>query len=372
MTAVGTETMVRLRARTQLVSDGERVILRLGKRVHVLAPFDEAVEELLARLAEGAEPEVLSGRLAARFGPAAAAAAEAAVNRLRELGFLEEPHTPDDIDPDDLARLSRLVDFFSEFETPETSRFDYIRRLIGADVVVLGTGGLGSWMVYNLLCMGVGRLRLIDGDVVEASNLNRSILYAEGDVGRRKVEAARDAVRRFAPRTDVELHDRYIAGPDELVPLIKGADLLVGCADTPPWLIREWAARAGREAGVPNINVSGTRVGPLYVPGRTSCQMCDWAALVDRNPKMPRLVEAGRRLPKGNSGSLSSLAMLAGAPAALDIFRFLSGYAPPATTNAVVEISVDPGPVTVPRPPHPECPVCHGEGGQDGAGAARP
>jgi hypothetical protein len=292
------------------------------------------------------------------------------VARLWEQGYLERLHEPDDIDPADLRRLSRLVDFFSEFETAEVSRFDYLRRLIDADVVVLGTGGLGSWMIYNLLCMGVGRLRLIDGDAVEASNLNRSILYAEADIGRRKVDAARDAILRFAPRTEVTVHDRYVTGPGDLVDLIRGADLLVGCADKPPWLIREWAARAGRETAVPTINVSGSRVGPLYVPGRTSCQMCDWAALVDRNPRMPQLMAAGARLPAGRSGSLSALAMLASTPATLDIFRFLSGYAMPTTRNAVVEISLDPGPVTVDRPPHPACVVCGGEAASSEQGVA--
>lgn len=350
---------IRLRPRTQSVTDGHRLVLRIGSTVSTIAPYDTVAEELLRLLVEGVDPQSLSARLTGAFGPEAAARAQEIVAQLDGLGFMEEVRVPDDLHPADLARFSRLVDFFSEFEDEQTTRYDFIRRLFGARVAVLGTGGMGSWVIYNLMCMGVGTLRLIDGDVVEASNLNRSILYAEDDIGRVKVEAARDAVLRFAPRTTVEIHQRYIDGAEPLAELLDGVDLLIGCADKPAWLIREWVARAGLMTGVPNVNISGGRVGPFYVPGRTSCQMCDWAALVDRNPKLPQLVELNRRLPRGNSGSLTALAMGAAAPAVFDIFRFLSGYAPPRSFDAVLEIS-EHGNTRVPRPPRPDCVVCGG------------
>ena len=89
--------------------------------------------------------------------------------------------------------------------------------------------------------------------------------------------------------------------------------------------------------------------------------MCDWAAQTERNPRLPLMVEQTRRLPRGNSGSLSPLAAMACASAAMDVFRFLSGYAPPATLNAAVQIDGVSGTTTVPVPPHPDCTVCHGE-----------
>ncbi|MFI5957427.1 HesA/MoeB/ThiF family protein [Cryptosporangium sp. NPDC051539] len=355
-----TTLTIRLRPRTQTVTDGHRLVLRLGDTITTIAPFDELAEQLLHHLVAGVGDDALVADMTEAFGADGRDRTEEILATLTGLGFMEHVEVPADIHPADLARFSRLVDFFSQFEDSGTDRYDYLRKLIGARVAVLGTGGMGSWITYNLMCMGVGNLRLIDGDVVEASNLNRSILYSEEDIGRPKVEAARDAVLRFAPRTNVEIHHRYIDGDGPLAELLDGVDLLVGCADKPAWLIREWVARAGQAAGVPTFNVSGGRVGPLYVPGKTSCQMCDWAALVDRNPRLPRLVELNRRLPRGNSGSLTALAMGAAAPAVFDIFRFLSGYAPPRSFNAVLEIE-ETGNTPVPRPPHPDCVICAGE-----------
>jgi hypothetical protein len=181
-------------------------------------------------------------------------------------------------------------------------------------------------------------------------------------------------VLRFAPRTKVEIHQQYIDGAEPLAKLLDGVDLLIGCADKPAWLIREWVARAGYATGVPTFNVSGGRVGPFYVPGQTSCQMCDWAGLVDRNPKLPQLVELNRRLPRGNSGSLTALAMMGAAPAVFDIFRFLSGYSRPKSFDAVLEIS-ETGTTVMPRPAHPACLVCGGTtdsaGGEPAGGVGR-
>jgi bacteriocin biosynthesis cyclodehydratase domain-containing protein len=373
MTAPGTQTTitsaeVRLRARTQLVSDGSRVLLRLGERTQRLEPFDQFLEDFLHRLARGGELEEISAELARAHGPGCIPRARALTDALERGGFLETAADASGLEPADLARFSRLVDFFSEFETGTRSRLDYLRRLRTAHVTVLGTGGMGCWVVYNLLCVGVGRLTLIDGDRVEASNLNRSILYTEADIGRPKVAAARDAIQRFAPRTEVAAHDVFIDAAEPLAALIAGTDLLVGCADQPPWLIRQWSAEAARTTGVPLLSTSGLRIGPFYLPGHTSCPMCDWAALAERNPRLPVMAEAQRRLPRGTSGSLSPLAMMAAGPAALDIFRYLSGYAAPASRNAIVEISLESGTRCVPLPPHPRCPVC-GDGQQPIAAA---
>jgi molybdopterin/thiamine biosynthesis adenylyltransferase len=58
-------------------------------------------------------------------------------------------------------------------------------------VLVLGIGGLGSTVVINLLRLGVGRLFLVDYDVVDFHNLNRQLLYSRADLGKPKVEAAK-------------------------------------------------------------------------------------------------------------------------------------------------------------------------------------
>lgn len=352
---------LRLRARAQIASDGGRVVLKLTNRVAVIPAFDELVEAFLNELAQGAEETGLRHLMIERFGEQCGPRVDDLVARLDNGGFIERGYPPACLDPADLARFSRLIDFFSEFEDAATSRYDRLMRMRNATVAVLGAGGMGSWAVYNLLCIGVGGLVLIDGDLVEPSNLNRSILYSEDAVGRPKVEAAREAVLRFAPRTRVVTHQTYIHGPDQLAPLLDEVDLLLCCADQPLWKIREWSAGAGRAARVPVLNITGAQVGPFYIPGESSCQMCDWASRLRLNPRLPELLDIKRRLPRGTSGSLSPIATMAAGPALLDVFRFLSGYAPPATRNAVLEMSTERGPRRRSQPPSADCPVCHGE-----------
>lgn len=80
------------------------------------------------------------------------------------------------------------------------------RRLRNARVCVVGAGGLGSPALLYLAAAGVGTLGIVDRDVVDVTNLQRQVLHTAGDVGRRKVDSARDAVRGLDPAARVEVH----------------------------------------------------------------------------------------------------------------------------------------------------------------------
>ena len=80
------------------------------------------------------------------------------------------------------------------------------RKLKAARVMLVGAGGLGSPLALYLAAAGVGRLGLVDFDRVEASNLQRQLLFGERDVGRDKVSAAVAAAARGQPAREVEPH----------------------------------------------------------------------------------------------------------------------------------------------------------------------
>ncbi len=104
------------------------------------------------------------------------------------------------------------------------------RRLAEARVVLVGAGGLGSPAALYLAAAGVGRLRLIDDDRVERSNLQRQILHADAHIGVLKVESAKLTLQALNPRVAIETHaERLVA--ENVEGLLRGADVVIDGAD---------------------------------------------------------------------------------------------------------------------------------------------
>ena len=78
-------------------------------------------------------------------------------------------------------------------------------KLFASRVLVMGAGGLGSGVIMNLAALGVGQIKIIDGDILEESNLNRQIIHKYKNIGRAKVISAKDWVQEFNPDIKVEL-----------------------------------------------------------------------------------------------------------------------------------------------------------------------
>lgn len=98
-----------------------------------------------------------------------------------------------------------------------------------AVVAIVGMGGLGCPAALALARAGVGTLRLIDDDRVDPGNLHRQILFGEADVGRHKLDAAADALRREVPGLRLDLRKTRLR-PDTIGAL-AGADVIVECSD---------------------------------------------------------------------------------------------------------------------------------------------
>ena len=156
----------------------------------------------------------------------------------RALPPLVEP--ADALEPDELDRYSRHI------LLPEIGATGQ-RRLKNARVLVIGAGGLGSPVLLHLAAAGVGTLGIVDDDRVEASNLQRQIIHTTADVGRRKVDSARDAIAALNPRVQVDVHP-YRLTEHNAVQLIGRYDLVIDGADnfTTRYLVSDAAELAGR------------------------------------------------------------------------------------------------------------------------------
>ena len=121
------------------------------------------------------------------------------------------------------------------------------RRLKNAKVLVIGAGGLGSPAMLYLAAAGVGTLGIVDDDDVDLSNLQRQVIHGVADVGRPKIESARDAVAALNPLVEVRLHNVRLDAANALE-LFADYDLILDGADNfaTRYLVNDAAAILGK------------------------------------------------------------------------------------------------------------------------------
>jgi len=107
------------------------------------------------------------------------------------------------------------------------------QRLKAARVLCIGAGGLGSPAALYLAAAGVGTIGLVDFDDVDLSNLQRQILHGTKDIGRKKLESARDRLRETNPQIEIELHDCRFRS-ENAADLVARYDLVIDGSDNFP------------------------------------------------------------------------------------------------------------------------------------------
>ncbi|CCH29491.1 ThiF family adenylyltransferase [Actinosynnema sp. NPDC047251] len=202
-----------------------------------------------------------------------------AVDALAAAGYLEDADEPS---PEVLSevqreRFARGRALWRWMDTaPRTTGWHAQLALRQARVTVVGVGGVGSTAALALVQSGVGRVHLVEPDVVELSNLNRQILYTENDLGRAKVDVAVDVLRRHNGEVEVTGEQTTVDGVWTLRRLATGCDVLLMAADT-PHEIRSWTNRACLDTGTTWVHggYHGPRAGVgLFVPGNGPCYDC--------------------------------------------------------------------------------------------------
>lgn len=160
--------------------------------------------------------------------------------------------------PSSSSTLPPLVEPAAELTTEEVERYSRHliipeigatgqRRLKNAKVLVIGAGGLGSPALLYLAAAGVGTLGIVDDDNVDLSNLQRQIIHGVGDVGRPKIESARDAIKELNPLVNVQLHNVRLDSSNALE-IFSGYDLILDGADNfaTRYLVNDAAAILGK------------------------------------------------------------------------------------------------------------------------------
>ncbi|MFH0878882.1 MAG: HesA/MoeB/ThiF family protein [Lentisphaerota bacterium] len=160
------------------------------------------------------------------------------------------------------------------------------KKLLGARVLVVGVGGLGSPAAYYLAAAGVGTLGLMDHDRVDISNLQRQILHGAKDVGRLKTESAAEKLRLQNPAVKLVLHAEKLTVKNG-AGMVKQYDFVVDACDTlESKSVMAGCCHAARTAySYAAISAYCAQV-MTVIPGQTACYRCAFPSPVTA-PKGP-------------------------------------------------------------------------------------
>jgi molybdopterin/thiamine biosynthesis adenylyltransferase/rhodanese-related sulfurtransferase/molybdopterin converting factor small subunit len=168
---------------------------------------------------------------------------------------------------DEIARYSRHLIM------PEVG-MEGQRRLKAASVLMIGTGGLGAPTGMYLAAAGVGRLGILDFDVVDESNLQRQIIHGTRDVGRPKIESARDRLSDINPHVQLDTYEERLTSENALR-LFNEYDIIVDGTDNFPtrYLVNDACVLTGK----PNVYGSIFRFegqASIFWAERGACYRC--------------------------------------------------------------------------------------------------
>lgn len=228
------------------------------------------------------------------------------------------------------------------------------RRLRDARVLVVGAGGLGSPVLMYLAAAGVGTIGIADADRVEASNLQRQIVHGAGDVGRPKVESARDRLNSINPFVQVTGH-RFRVDGGNVAELVSAYHLVVDASDnfTTRYLLNH-ACVARRIPLVWGCVYRFEGQVSVWWAGHGPCLRCAFPT-----PPPPEDV-----LSCAEGGIVGITCAAVGAAQAAEAVKLITGAGEPLLGRIQVHDVLRPAWLTLRTRPDPECPVC----GPDAAG----
>jgi bacteriocin biosynthesis cyclodehydratase domain-containing protein len=335
--------------------EGDVYLLRPSADNDIRIEQPDAEERRLLAAVNG---ERTMEELRAEFG---AEEVDELIAQLLELEVVEDAADDELVPHGELERFDRQLRYFSDIGggiTPSECQ----ERLREAKVAVLGVGGLGGWAALALACTGVGEMWLIDGDRVEVSNLNRQIQFSESDIGELKVERAAARLRAFNSGMKVTTEARRLESEEDIAEFVAGSDVVIDAADWPAHDIERWCNAACFAADIPYITMSHfppiARVGPLYVPGKTGCFVCQEIGYRREYPLFDVAVEQRRAKPSP-AATLGPACGLIGGQVGMEVLHLLTGLSRPATQGVahiydLRTMEVKREPVV----PEPECPIC--------------
>lgn len=188
-------------------------------------------------------------------------------------------------------------------------------KLLAGKVLIIGMGGLGSPVAMYLAAAGVGTIGIVDADEADLSNLQRQVIHRTADVGRAKVQSAKEKINALNPDVTVHTYREFVT-PENIMERIEDYDLVIDATDnfSTKFLINDACVLAKK----PFIHAGINRFqGQLmtYVPGEGPCYRC-----VFKNPPADGVVPTSKEV-----GIIGAMAGVIGSLEAMEAIKYLTG-----------------------------------------------
>jgi adenylyltransferase/sulfurtransferase len=245
------------------------------------------------------------------------------------------------LSPDEIRRYARHLIM------PEVAMGGQ-KRLKAGRVLCIGTGGLGSPLSLYLTAAGVGTIGLVDFDVVDVSNLQRQIIHFNSDVGRPKVDSAREKLRAINPDVNIVVHEHPIDSGNALG-IFADYDVIVDGTDNFPtrYLVNDACVLLGK----PNVYGSIFRFdgqASVFFPPHGPCYRCLYP-----EPPPPDLVPSC-----AEGGVLGILPGLIGVVQATEAVKLLLGAGRTLIGRLLLYDALDMSFRELKVRKNPKCPIC--------------
>jgi adenylyltransferase/sulfurtransferase len=221
------------------------------------------------------------------------------------------------------------------------------RKLMDASALVVGAGGLGSPLAMYLAAAGVGKLGIVDFDIVEITNLQRQLLHNTADIGRPKVDSAADTINGINPDVEVVKIPVHL-NSSNVMDIIKDYDFVIDGTDNFPtrYMINDAAVLSGKPVIHGSIFMFEGQA-TTFLPGQ-GCYRCLYPA-----PPPPGMVPSC-----SEAGVLGVLPGIIGSTMAIETIKLVLGIGKPLVNRLLMFDALDMDFRTVKIRRDPECPIC--------------
>ena len=223
------------------------------------------------------------------------------------------------------------------------------KKLLGGSVLIIGAGGLGAPAALYLAAAGVGHIGIVDADVVDLSNLQRQVIHTTNDIGKPKVESAKETMEAINPDVEVTTYQKFLAS-DNIMDIIKDYDIILDGTDNFPakFLINDACVMANKpfvHAGI--IRFKGQLM--TVIPHESTCYRCVFKTMPPKDA-VPTCKQAG---------VIGAMAGVIGCLQALEAVKYLTGAGELLTGKLLTFDALKMEFHTIKLPPRGEgCAVC--------------